>query len=55
MQSDIPLRSSQAVRSLAPILFETSAKLASQWMKILDYRHTDVAEIEITDWAGRFA
>ncbi|KXN81097.1 hypothetical protein AN958_06051 [Leucoagaricus sp. SymC.cos] len=50
-----PALSSQAVRNLAPILFETSSKLALQWTKIIDRRHTDVAEIEITDWAGRFA
>jgi hypothetical protein len=47
--------SSQAVRKLAPVLFETSSKLASQWMKILDLQHVEVAEIEITDWVGRFA
>ncbi|KAF9454986.1 cytochrome P450 [Macrolepiota fuliginosa MF-IS2] len=50
-----PALSSQAVRNMAPILFETSAKLAAQWMKILDHQHVDSAEIEITDWAGRFA
>ncbi|XP_006454581.1 hypothetical protein AGABI2DRAFT_114327 [Agaricus bisporus var. bisporus H97] len=50
-----PALSPQAVRSLSPILFETSAKLVSQWMKILDRQHADTAEIEITSWAGRFA
>ncbi|KAF5356064.1 hypothetical protein D9756_004016 [Leucocoprinus leucothites] len=50
-----PALSSQAVRSLTPILFETSSKLASQWMKILDKLHVEAVEIEVTDWAGRFA
>ena len=37
-----------------PIFYENSAKLASQWMKLLDSPHDEV-EIEITNWAGRFA
>jgi hypothetical protein len=46
--------SQQSVRNLVPIFYENSAKLASQWMKLLDGRH-DAVEIEITNWAARFA
>jgi hypothetical protein len=37
-----------------PVFYENSAKLASQWMKLLDESHDEV-EIEITNWAARFA
>jgi hypothetical protein len=37
-----------------PIFYENSAKLSSQWMKLLDEKHDEV-EIEITNWAARFA
>ncbi|KAJ3575897.1 hypothetical protein NP233_g787 [Leucocoprinus birnbaumii] len=50
-----PALSSQAVRDLTPILFETASKVASQWMKILDRLRVDAVEIEITDWTSRFA
>jgi hypothetical protein len=49
------LGSHQSVRNLTPIFHETSAKLASQWMKIFDRSHADEIDIEITNWAGRFA
>lgn len=49
-----PALSQQSVRNLIPIFYENSAKLASQWMKLLDARH-DAVEIEITNWAARFA
>jgi len=47
--------SQQSVRDLTPIFYETSAKMASQWMKQLDTSSNDEIEIEVTDWAGRFA
>ncbi|KAJ3789675.1 cytochrome P450 [Lentinula aff. detonsa] len=50
-----PALSQTSVRSLVPIFYDTSAKLASQWMKIIDDGHSDEAEIEVTKWAGRFA
>ncbi|KAF8831836.1 hypothetical protein HHX47_DHR1000928 [Lentinula edodes] len=31
------------------------AKLAAQWMKVIDNSRSDEAEIEVTKWAGRFA
>jgi hypothetical protein len=46
--------SQQSVRNLMPVFYENSAKLASQWMKLLDESHDEV-EIEITNWAARFA
>jgi len=46
--------SQQSVRNLMPIFYENSAKLASQWMKLLDGSNDEV-EIEITNWAARFA
>lgn len=38
-----------------PVFYETSAKMASHWMKQLDASPTDEVEIEITNWTGRFA
>ncbi|KAJ7071431.1 cytochrome P450 [Mycena amicta] len=50
-----PAFSQQSVRNFTPIFYETSNKLAGQWSKILDIADSDEVEIEVTDWAGRFA
>ncbi|KAF8061017.1 cytochrome P450 [Lyophyllum atratum] len=50
-----PALSQQSVRNLTHIFYETSSKLASQWTKLLDNSHADEIEIEVTNWAGRFA
>ncbi|RDB29638.1 hypothetical protein Hypma_015131 [Hypsizygus marmoreus] len=50
-----PALSQQSVRNLTHIFYETSSKLAHQWTRLLDKSHTEEAEIEITNWAGRFA
>ncbi|KAF5377225.1 hypothetical protein D9615_006348 [Tricholomella constricta] len=50
-----PALSQQSVRNLTHIFYETSSKLASQWTKLLDESHADEIEIEVTNWAGRFA
>ncbi|KAF8898335.1 cytochrome P450 [Infundibulicybe gibba] len=50
-----PALSQQSVRNLTPIFYETSARLASQWLAIIDQGQGDKAEIEVTNWAGRFA
>ncbi|KAJ4485545.1 cytochrome P450 [Lentinula aciculospora] len=50
-----PALSQSSVRSLVPIFYDTSAKMASQWTKLIDNSHSDEAEIEVTKWAGRFA
>ncbi|KAJ7785829.1 cytochrome P450 [Mycena metata] len=50
-----PALTPQSVRKFTPIFYETSAKLAAQWTKILDNSDSDEVEIEVTNWAGRFA
>ncbi|KAE9409329.1 cytochrome P450 [Gymnopus androsaceus JB14] len=50
-----PALSQTSVRNLVPIFYETSAKMACQWIKVIDDSHSDEAEIEVTKWAGRFA
>lgn len=50
-----PALNQQAVRGLTPVFFETSAKLAMQWTKLFDASSVDEMEIDITNWAGRFA
>ncbi|KAJ3910411.1 cytochrome P450 [Lentinula edodes] len=50
-----PALSQRSVRNLVPIFYDTSAKLAAQWMKVIDNSRSDEAEIEVTKWAGRFA
>ncbi|KIK70412.1 hypothetical protein GYMLUDRAFT_234881 [Collybiopsis luxurians FD-317 M1] len=50
-----PALSQTSVRNLVPVFYETSARMASRWMKIIDDNHSDEAEIEVTKWAGRFA
>ena len=50
-----PDQSQQAIRGLTPVFFETSAKLAVQWTKLFDVSSVDEMEIDITNWAGRFA
>ncbi|KAJ7022072.1 cytochrome P450 [Mycena alexandri] len=50
-----PALTPQSVRKFTPIFYETSAKLAAQWTKILDNSESDKVEIEVTNWAGRFA
>ncbi len=37
------------------MFYETSAKLACQWSKMFDQGSCEDIEIEITNWAGRFA
>ncbi|KAG6919563.1 hypothetical protein DXG01_004226 [Tephrocybe rancida] len=50
-----PALSQQSVRNLTYIFYETSSKLASQWAALFDGTHAEVIEIELTNWAGRFA
>ncbi|KAK0233773.1 cytochrome P450 [Armillaria fumosa] len=50
-----PALSQQSVRIMAPMFYETSAKLACQWSKLFDQGSREDVEIEITNWAGRFA
>lgn len=48
--------SPQSVKKLTDIFFEKSVYLANQWNKILELEDGQKeAEIEITNWAGRFA
>ncbi len=49
------LSSSQSVRQLTDIFFETSMKLADQWARTIDSNSGQETEIEVTNWAGRFA
>nr|GAT43643.1 cytochrome P450 [Mycena chlorophos] len=50
-----PAFSQHSVRDLVPIFHETSGKLAAQWSQIIDNAGVEEAEIEVTNWAGRFA
>ncbi|KIY45233.1 cytochrome P450 [Fistulina hepatica ATCC 64428] len=50
-----PGLSQSSVRMMVPIFYETAAKLAAGWCKILDASPSEYAEIEVTDWAARFA
>ncbi|KAF8349818.1 cytochrome P450 [Amanita rubescens] len=50
-----PALSAQAVRGLVPIIIETSSKLGSQWSYLFDSSGATSIEIDIMDWAGRFA
>ncbi|THU91655.1 cytochrome P450 [Dendrothele bispora CBS 962.96] len=50
-----PALSQHSVRNLTPVFYETSAKLAAQWGKQIDESTSNQAEIEVTNWAGRFA
>ncbi|KAF8807688.1 cytochrome P450 [Phlegmacium glaucopus] len=50
-----PALNQQSVRQLTHVFFETSVQLASQWSKIIEKHPEDSVEIEITNWAGRFA
>jgi hypothetical protein len=47
--------SKQSVRRLTDIFFETSMNLANQWNKLVEDSGAQETEIEITNWAGRFA
>ena len=49
------LYSQQTVRAVVPVFYDISAKLCSQWAKLIDASPTGAAEIEVTFWAGRFA
>ncbi|KAF8167803.1 cytochrome P450 [Crassisporium funariophilum] len=50
-----PALNQQSVRQLTHVFFETSIYLANQWSNILEQNACDEAEIEVTNWAGRFA
>ncbi|KIM84674.1 hypothetical protein PILCRDRAFT_96778 [Piloderma croceum F 1598] len=50
-----PALNPQSVRNLTSIFYETSAKMAAQWGRQLDFSRANEVEIEVTDWAGRFA
>ncbi|KAJ7480191.1 cytochrome P450 [Mycena galericulata] len=50
-----PALTQQSVRKFTPIFYETSGKLAAQWTRMIDISHVDEIEIEVTNWAGRFA
>ncbi|KAJ7770931.1 cytochrome P450 [Mycena maculata] len=50
-----PALTQQSVRNFTHIFYETSGKLAAQWTKLLDNCQSEEVEIEVTNWAGRFA
>ncbi|PPQ64763.1 hypothetical protein CVT26_002707 [Gymnopilus dilepis] len=50
-----PTLNQQSVRQLADIFFEMSAYMANQWTKVIERNGGQETEIEVTDWAGRFA
>ncbi|KAJ6501598.1 cytochrome P450 [Mycena vitilis] len=50
-----PAFTQHSIRKFTSIFYETSGKVAAQWAKILDNSHTEEVEIEVTNWAGRFA
>ncbi|KAJ7456542.1 cytochrome P450 [Mycena latifolia] len=50
-----PALTQQSVRNFASIFYETSGKLAAQWTRLLDDSQSEEIEIEVTNWAGRFA
>ncbi|KAJ7356883.1 cytochrome P450 [Mycena albidolilacea] len=50
-----PALTHQSVQKFTSIFYETSGKLAAQWTKLLDNSETEEVEIEVTNWAGRFA
>ncbi|KAF8912957.1 cytochrome P450 [Gymnopilus junonius] len=50
-----PTLNQQSVRQLVDIFFETSIYMANQWSRIIEENSGHESEIEITDWAGRFA
>ncbi|KDR85297.1 hypothetical protein GALMADRAFT_234081 [Galerina marginata CBS 339.88] len=50
-----PALNQQSVKQLMDIFFETSAYMANQWLKLIEDQDEQESEIEITNWAGRFA
>ncbi|KAJ6604181.1 cytochrome P450 [Mycena vulgaris] len=50
-----PALTQQSVRNFTSIFYETSGKLAAQWTRLLDDSQSEEVEIEVTNWAGRFA
>ncbi|KAF4623842.1 hypothetical protein D9613_002072 [Agrocybe pediades] len=50
-----PALNPQSVRKLTDVFFETSRYLANQWLKRIELNNGEEIEIEVTDWAGRFA
>ncbi|KAF8213574.1 cytochrome P450 [Mycena galopus ATCC 62051] len=54
-RSIAPALTPQSIRKFTSVFYETSGKLAAQWAKLLDNSETEEVEIEVTDWAGRFA
>ncbi|KAF9478020.1 cytochrome P450 [Pholiota conissans] len=51
-----PALNQQSVRRLMDVFFEKSVYLANQWNKIIELQDGEKeTEIEITNWAGRFA
>ncbi|KAF8922183.1 cytochrome P450, partial [Mucidula mucida] len=50
-----PALNAQSVRDMTPIFYETSTKMANQWSKLLEHSSSEEVEIEITNWAGRYA
>ncbi|KAJ6574663.1 cytochrome P450 [Mycena capillaripes] len=50
-----PAFTQQSIRKFTSIFYENSGKLAAQWARFLDKSETEEVEIEVTNWAGRFA
>ncbi|KAJ6519371.1 cytochrome P450 [Mycena sanguinolenta] len=50
-----PALNQQSIRKFTSIFYEMSGKLAAQWAKLLDDSGAEEVEIEVTNWAGRFA
>ncbi|KAJ7293784.1 cytochrome P450 [Mycena rebaudengoi] len=50
-----PAFAHQSIRNFTSIFYDTSTKLAAKWTAMLDQSQSDAIEIEVTNWAGRFA
>ncbi|PPQ88095.1 hypothetical protein CVT25_014393 [Psilocybe cyanescens] len=50
-----PALNLQSVRQLTDTFFETSGRLSTHWSKLMEGSSGNEREIEITNWAGRFA
>lgn len=50
-----PALNQQSIRGLTDVFFETSTILSNQWNKLVERGGGQETEIEVTNWAGRFA
>ncbi|KAK7064620.1 cytochrome P450 [Favolaschia claudopus] len=54
-RSVAPALTQQSVRKFTSVFYDTSAELAAKWTDLLDDSEAEEIEIEVTNWAGRFA